>query len=119
MTLQSKGTGDRGYNPFDGFNDVIAGDVRDPYPEFAKKRLEEPVWTGSFMNPELLPPGIEFSDEWVLFRYDDCSRVLRDPKTFTSTGYDATIGVVMGHMILGMDDPEHRQNRNLVAERCV
>ena len=34
-----------------------------------------------------------------------------DPKTFTSTGYDATIGVVMGHMILGMDDPEHRQNR--------
>ena len=22
----------------------------------------------------------------------------------------------MGHMILGMDEPEHRQNRNLVAE---
>ena len=116
MTLPSKPTGDEGYNPFDGFNDAVAGDVRDPYPEFAKKRMEEPVWTGSFMNPELLPPGIEFDDEWMVFRYDDCSRVLRDPKTFTSTGYDATIGVVMGHMILGMDDPEHRQNRNLVAE---
>lgn len=116
MTPPTKASDDRGSNPFDEFNDAVAGDVRDPYPEFAKKRLEEPVWTGSSMNPELLPPGIEFDDEWMVFRYDDCSRVLRDPKTFTSTGYDATIGVVMGHMILGMDDPEHRQKRDLVAE---
>ena len=115
MTLKDQDTADPGYNPFDTFVDVIAGDTRDPYPEFAQKRREEPVWAGNFMNAELLPPGIELSDEWIVFRYDDCSRVLRDPKTFTSTGYDATIGVVMGHMILGMDDPEHRQNRNLVA----
>ena len=52
---------------------------------------------------------------WIAYRYDDCSRILRDAKTFTSTGYDATIGMVMGHMILGMDDPEHRMHRNLVA----
>jgi cytochrome P450 len=115
MTLKDQDTADPDYNPFDTFVDVIAGDTRDPYPEFAQKRREEPVWAGNFMNAELLPPGIELSDEWIVFRYDDCSRVLRDPKTFTSTGYDATIGVVMGHMILGMDDPEHRQNRNLVA----
>jgi cytochrome P450 len=67
------------------------------------------------MNTDLLPPGIDPPDEWVAFRYEDCSRILRDPKTFTSTGYDATIGMVMGHMILGMDDPEHRRHRNLVA----
>jgi cytochrome P450 len=115
MTLKDQDSADPDYNPYDTFVDVIAGDARDPYPEFAQKRREEPVWKGNFMNADLLPPGIELSDEWIVFRYDDCSRVLRDPKTFTSTGYDATIGVVMGHMILGMDDPEHRQNRNLVA----
>ena len=114
MTLQD--TADPEYNPYDTFVDVVGGDAETPIPTSEEKRRDTPVWTGNFMNPELLPPGIELSDEWMLFRYDDCSRVLRDPKTFTSTGYDATIGVVMGHMILGMDDPEHRQNRNLVSE---
>ena len=109
-------TGIEEIDPFELFNDAVAGDVRNPYPDFAEKRRNTPVWNGSFMNPDLLPPGIELSDEWMAFRYDDCSRILRDAKTFTSTGYDATIGVVMGHMMLGMDDPEHRCNRNLVAE---
>jgi cytochrome P450 len=116
MSLQDQETEDPEYNPYDTFVDVVGGDARDPYPDFALKRRDEPVWTGNFMNPELLPEGLELTDEWILFRYDDCSKVLRDPKTFTSTGYDATIGVVMGHMILGMDPPEHRQNRNLVTE---
>ena len=104
------------YDPFEAFDDVIGGDVRDPYPDFADRRRNQPVWQGSFMNHELLPEGIEVGDDWIVFRYDDCSRILRDAKTFSSAGYDATIGMVMGHMILGMDEPEHRQNRNLVAE---
>ncbi|MHB8219977.1 MAG: cytochrome P450 [Acidimicrobiales bacterium] len=104
------------FDPFAAFDDVMGGNVRDPYPDFAEKRRTEPVWMGTLMNTDLLPPGMEPGDGWVVFRYDDCSRVLRDPKTFTSTGYDDTIGVVMGHMILGMDDPEHRRHRNLVAE---
>lgn len=103
------------YDPFEAFASVMGGDVRDPYPDFAVKRQEEPVWRGSFMKDVVQIEGIEFDDDWIVFRYDDCSRLLRDPKTFTSTGYDSTIGLVMGHMILGMDDPEHRQNRNLVA----
>ena len=67
------------------------------------------------MPPDFLPEGIDVEPGWIAFRYDDCSRILRDAKTFTSTGYDSTIGMVMGHMILGMDDPEHRSHRNLVA----
>ena len=67
------------------------------------------------MSPDALPEGIEVEPGWIAYRYDDCSRILRDAKTFTSTGYDVTIGMVMGHMILGMDDPEHRSHRNLVA----
>jgi cytochrome P450 len=70
---------------------------------------------GLTIPPDVLPEGFNAEPEWIAYRYDDCSRILRDPKTFTSTGYDATIGMVMGHMILGMDDPEHRSHRNLVA----
>ncbi|MGP0029750.1 MAG: cytochrome P450 [Acidimicrobiales bacterium] len=103
------------YDPFAAFVDVVAGDTRDPYPEFAVKRRDTPVWKGSLMPMDFLPEGIEAEPGWNAFGYDDCSRILRDAKTFTSTGYDSTIGMVMGHMILGMDDPEHRGHRNLVA----
>lgn len=108
-------TTDQQDDPFADFDDMIGGHVRDPYPDFAVKRRESPVWQGNFMAEVLDIEGIEFGENWIVFRYDDCSRVLRDARTFTSTGYDDTIGVVMGHMILGMDDPEHRQHRNLVA----
>jgi cytochrome P450 len=67
------------------------------------------------MPMDLLPEGMDIEPGWIAFRYEDCSRILRDARTFTSTGYDSTIGMVMGHMILGMDDPEHRGHRNLVA----
>ncbi len=111
-----KQTTEEEYDPFEAFNDVVGGDVRDPYPDFAEKRANAPVSTGSFIDHDLLPEGIEVGEDWIIYRYDDCSRVLRDAKTFSSAGYDATIGMVMGHMILGMDEPEHRRSRNLVAE---
>ncbi len=108
-------TDEQEYDPFAAFSDVVAGDTRDPYPDFIAKRRDTPVWKGDLMPMDFLPEGIEVAPGWIAFRYDDCSRILRDAKTFTSTGYDATIGMVMGHMILGMDDPEHKGHRNLVA----
>jgi cytochrome P450 len=104
------------YDPFKAFNDMIGGDVRDPWADLAQKRRETPVWKGSLMRQDMLPPGIPVPETWTILRFEDCSRVLRDADTFTSTGYDSTIGVVMGHMILGMDDPEHRRHRNLVEK---
>ena len=103
------------YDPFAAFDDAVAGTTRDPYPDLKAKRRDAPVQKGLTMNPDSLPEGIEVEPGWIAYRYDDCSRILRDAKTFTSTGYDVTIGMVMGHMILGMDDPEHRGHRNLVA----
>jgi cytochrome P450 len=108
-------TQEQEYDPFTAFVDVISGDTRDPYTDFIARRRDTPIWKGSLMKMDFLPEGIEVEDGWNAFRYEDCSRILRDAKTFTSTGYDSTIGMVMGHMILGMDDPEHRGHRNLVA----
>ena len=108
-------TQEQEYDPFAAFVDVISGNTRDPYADFIAKRRDTPLWKGSLMPMDFLPEGIDVEEGWNAFRYDDCSRILRDAKTFTSTGYDTTIGMVMGHMILGMDDPEHRGHRNLVA----
>ncbi len=103
------------YDPFTAFTDVVAGTTRDPWPALAEKRRAAPVSKGLTMPSDALPEGFDVEPGWIAYRYDDCSRILRDAKTFTSTAYDSTIGVVMGHMILGMDDPEHREHRNLVA----
>lgn len=105
----------QGYDPFVAFTDVVAGTTRDPWPALAEKRRVAPVSKGLTMPSDALPDGFDVEPGWIAYRYDDCSRILRDAKTFTSTAYDSTIGVVMGHMILGMDDPEHREHRNLVA----
>ncbi len=105
----------REYDPFTAFDDVVAGTTRDPWPALAAKRRDAPVSKGHAISPEVLPEGFEAEAGWIAYRYDDCSRILRDAKTFTSTAYDTSIGMVMGHMILGMDDPEHRTHRNLVA----
>jgi cytochrome P450 len=103
------------YDPFAAFDDVVAGTSRNPWPALAEKRRDAPVSKGHTMDPDVLPEGFDPEPEWIAYRYDDCSRILRDAKTFTSTGYDTSIGVVLGHVILGMDDPEHRSHRNLVA----
>ncbi len=103
------------YDPFEAFDDVIGGDLRDPYRDFAERRARTPVWKGNLIGADMLPDGIVMTESWTAFRFEDCSRILRSAKTFSSTGYDSTIGMVMGHMILGMDDPEHRVHRNLVA----
>ena len=93
----------------------MAGTTRDPYADLSVKRRDHAGPLGMTMSPDALPRASTCEPGWIAYRYEDCSRILRDAKTFTSTGYDATIGMVMGHMILGMDDPEHRTHRNLVA----
>jgi cytochrome P450 len=42
--------------------------------------------------------------------------VLRDGHTFSSAGYAATMGLVFGHSILEMDEPEHRKYRSLIQQ---
>ena len=96
-------------------DEMVGGEVRDPYPQFAEKRREDPVWFGTFLTPDMLPGGLEPRRDWMVFRFDDCARVLRAARVFSSTSYAETIGLVFGRTMLEMDDPEHRVNRNLVA----
>ncbi len=55
------------------------------------------------------------SDVWLVTRYADVERVLRDPTRFSSRVNDDTMGPVMGPTLVAMDGEEHRRNRNLVA----
>jgi cytochrome P450 len=87
-----------------------------PYPFFEYMRRTDPVFHGTFMDIDMLPPELKPDDEYVLFGYDGVFQAFRDEKAFTSAAYDKTIGLVMGHTILAMEGKEHHDHRSLVAK---
>ena len=95
------------------FDDAVAGDARDPYPELAEVRRTHPVQR---LDDSLMPHD-EAQPVFFVYGYEDTARVLRDPETFSSAHIiDLIMGPVMGeHIMLGMDDPRHRRYRGLVA----
>jgi cytochrome P450 len=95
-------------DPFEHFDNSIAGDVRDPYPELAELRDTTPVLR---VGGEGEAPPM-----FVVSRYDDVARVLLDGETFSSSMLAEVMGPAMGeYIILGMDEPEHRRHRALVG----
>jgi cytochrome P450 len=98
----------RDERPFDRFDDSIAGDVRDPYPELAETRRRTPV--------QHVPGDPGWPDTYIFYRHADVTQVLRDAESFSSSVLKEVMGPVMGeHIILGMDAPEHRRHRALVS----
>ena len=102
-----------GDSDFEVFDDAVAGDARDPYPELALARNAHPVQRLEMSNM----PHDEAHPVFFVYRYDDVLDVLRDGETFSSAHIiELIMGDVMGkHIILGMDNPEHRRYRALVS----
>src|SRR5207248_1108562 len=48
--------------------------------------------------------------------FEAVQRVLREHETFSSSGYADSMGLVMGHTILEMDEPEHHEYRGLIQQ---
>jgi cytochrome P450 len=98
---------------FEAFDDALAGDARDPYPELALARAAHPVQRVEM--PDM--PRDEALPAFFVYRYDDVLEVLRDGERFSSAHITEFImGEVMGRYILvGMDDPGHRRYRALVS----
>lgn len=98
---------------FGEFDDFVSGDVRDPYTELARLRREEPVQRIEI--PGL--PGEEGKPIFMVYRYEDAQRMLRDNETFSSSIIIQAFGDVFGrHVMLGMDEPQHGRHRALVSK---
>jgi cytochrome P450 len=62
------------------------------------------------------PTGATPQAMFLVYRHDDVAHVLRDGETFSSHNLIDIMGPAMGeHIILGMDEPEHRRHRALVS----
>src|SRR5712691_7092241 len=110
------------YDPFAIFDEAQgAGTVRDPYPVFADLRGECPVQAGELSDRfgvEPPPSGLAgaAATPYTVLSYDGVLAVLRDGETFSSSGYANSMGLVMGHSILEMDEPEHHRYRSLIQQ---
>src|SRR5436190_4225379 len=104
---------DANSDEFGLFDDAVAGDTRDPYPELARARRDHPVQR---LDSSLMPHE-ESTPVFFIYRYDDVFRVLRDSETFSSGHIiDLIMGPVMGeHIMLGMDGAQHTRYRSLVS----
>jgi cytochrome P450 len=97
------------------FNPFAPGYAEDPYPHYAELRDRDPV------HQSLIGP-------WVLSRYDDVVRVLRDASlsveiaNATQVALDPEIAGVFGERergqraILNIDPPDHDRLRRLVSK---
>jgi cytochrome P450 len=106
-------------DPFEKFNRAQGqGAVRDPYPLFAELRARGPIVR---IDPREMfgdaaaraPAGFQI---FTAVSHDAVSEVLRDGERFSSKGYAASMGIVMGHTILEMDEPEHSGYRGLISQ---
>ncbi|KZS63654.1 cytochrome P450 [Mycobacterium ostraviense] len=98
---------------FGAFDDVVSGDVRDPYTELARLRREEPVQRIDFSAM----PHEESKPVFIVYRHEDVAQLLRDNETFSSAIIIDAFGDVLGrHVMLGMDEPEHGRHRALVSK---
>lgn len=101
------------------FNPLEPGYTDDPYPHLADMRRLDPVHHSII-------------DNWMLFNYDDCFQLLRDPgmsvddnkvSNFNQERHDAFLEAVGGDpdelertSILGIDPPDHTRLRRLVSK---
>lgn len=98
---------------FGAFDDVVSGNVRDPYTELARLRREEGIQRIDMS----VMPGDAGKPLFIVYRHEDIATMLRDNDTFSSAIVIQAFGDVLGHRVmLGMDEPEHGRHRALVSK---
>jgi len=81
--------------------------VPDPYPLYARLRSEAPAYD--------LAANDAPRRNWLITRYDDVRRALRDESLFSNRVNSRGAGLVMGRTIIEMDGAEHLKHRNLIT----
>jgi cytochrome P450 len=106
---------------FEEFNrNMGMGRIDNPYPVFYEMRCDGPPVQKADLRkmfglptadpPEGSPPI------YTACTYDAVLEILKDGERFSSKIYEGVMGMVMGHTILEMDEPEHHRYRALLMQ---
>jgi cytochrome P450 len=109
-------------DPFEEFSRAMgAGRIENPYPDFAELRRDGGVVRADVrrlmgLDDDATVDHLDMPDIFTVSTYEALCAVLRDGRTFSSSGYAEYMGPVLGHTILEMDEPEHHAYRNVLKQ---
>jgi cytochrome P450 len=105
------------FNPYLA-DEVVFGDILDPYAVIAGIRAEGPVVAGSYRERLGLPPQPELtsSGRYMVLSFAAVDQVLNDPVTFSNRAFEPTLGAAFGHTVSVMDPPEHTRYRRILQK---
>src|SRR3954449_3379160 len=99
-------------------DDVVFGDMLDPYPRIAELRAQAPVLKGDYRQVMGLPPipAKEYAAHYMVLSYAAVDQVLNDPLVFSNRAFEPTLGAAFGHTVSVMDPPEHTAYRKILQK---
>lgn len=109
-------------DPFEAFEHGLGTEpIENLYPRLAELRRESPVYKGGVWEqfPVREISSAMYGDRpvYTALSYEAVTQVLRSAgEPFSSSVYADTMGLVMGHSILEMDEPEHQGYRELLEQ---
>jgi cytochrome P450 len=112
--IQIQDFDDPAFDPFQA-DEVVFGDVEDPFTLLADLRRKGPVHPGNFYTVMGLAYGIGVpgAKEFVVVGYDHANQVLQDAAAFSNAGYKTSMLPIFGPTISTMDPPEHPAYRRI------
>ena len=108
---------DKTFNPYLA-DELIFGDLHDPYPRLAELLAQAPVVRGSYSEMMGIPsvPSEAWSDHYMVLSFAAVDQVLNDPVTFSNKAFEPTLGAAFGHTVSMMDPPEHPKYRRILQQ---
>ena len=97
-------------------DEVMFGDLLDPYPVLARLREAGGVQVGDFrvaMGLSPSPPNA-YAPHYLVLSYSAVEYVLNHPELFSNQSFLPTLGASFGHTVSVMDPPEHTGYRKIL-----
>jgi cytochrome P450 len=99
-------------------DEIVFGDIADPYQVIAAIRPEGPVAAGSYRErlgiPQ--PPELPSSGHFMVLSFAAVNHVLNEPTVFSNKAFQPTLGAAFGHTVSVMDPPEHTRYRQILQK---
>jgi cytochrome P450 len=108
---------DQTFNPYLA-DEVVFGDIDDPYAVITGIRRDGPVVEGSYRDRLGLPPQPELPSaaHFMVLSFAAVDQVLNDPVTYSNQAFEPTLGAAFGHTVSVMDPPEHTRYRKILQK---
>src|SRR5580765_302184 len=108
---------DKTFDPYLS-DELIFGDLHDPYPRLTELLAQGPVVQGSYSDLMGIPsmPSDRWSDDYMVLSFEAVDQVLNDPVTFSNQAFEPTLGAGFGHTVSMMDPPEHTKYRKILQK---